>query len=202
MKVLKFKNDLPESFFENIKEVAIDTEAMGLCPYRDRLCLAQFTKGDNIVYLVQFTEFDRAKNIKELLNSNIVKIFHFARFDVTMLFKYLGVMTNNIFCTKIASKLVRTYTDKHSLKDLCKDLLNVEISKEETCTDWGAEILSEGQLNYAASDVIYLHKLKKQLDILLKRENRIEIAQACFNYLPVRIYFDLTINAQYDIFEH
>ncbi len=201
--ILTFYNDLPNEFLNNINEVAIDTEAMGLCPHRDRLCIAQFSKGDNISYIVQFNNYDSSDNIKSVLqNKNITKIFHYARFDVMMLYKYLGVMTNNIYCTKIASKLVRTYTDKHSLKDLCNALLGVEISKNETCTDWGSITLSKEQLLYAATDVLYLNKLKNKLDILLERENRIEIAKSCFDYLQTRVLFDLMVDNNYDIFAH
>ena len=201
--IILCKNDLPDDFLDDCTSVAIDTEAMGLCPYRDRLCLAQFCKGDDISYLVQFRQFDKASNICKLLtNNNIVKIFHFARFDVMMLYKYLGVMTQNIYCTKIASKLVRTYTDKHSLKDLCKSLLNIELAKTETCTDWGAEEFTVAQLGYAKEDVIYLHKLKEKLDILLLREKRQPLAQNCFDFLPSRIILDLTVNQEYDIFKH
>lgn len=202
-KILLFKNDLPNEFLDNINEVAIDTETMGLCPHRDRLCIAQFCKGNDISYIVQFNTYDKSDNIKYILqNKNIVKIFHYARFDVMMLYKYLGVMTNNIYCTKIASKLVRTYTDKHSLKDLCYELLGIEISKNETCTDWGINELSKEQLLYAASDVLYLHKIKNKLNILLQRENRVNIAKSCFEYLPTRVLFDLMIDNNYDIFAH
>lgn len=201
--ILLFKNDLPEEFLDNITEVAIDTETMGLCPHRDRLCLAQFCKGDSTSYIVQFNSYTEANNIRKLLqNKDIIKIFHYARFDVMMLYKYLSVMTNNIYCTKIASKLVRTYTDRHSLKDLCKELLGIELSKEETCTDWGNTKLNEKQLIYAAKDVLYLHQIKQKLDVLLKRENRIDIAKSCFEYLPTRVLFDLMISNDYDIFAH
>ena len=203
MDIKLFKNDLPNEFFCNIKSVAIDTETMGLCPYRDRLCLAQFCKGDNISYLVQFNCFDKSPNIcKLLMDKSIIKIFHFARFDIMMLYKYLGIMVENIYCTKIASKLVRTYTDKHSLKDLCKSLLNIDLAKTETCTDWGNPNLTEEQLKYASEDVIYLHKLKEKLDTLLERESRAEICQKCFSFLPTRVYFDLATNQEYDIFKH
>ena len=202
-KILIFKNDLPKEFLDNINEVAIDTETMGLCPHRDRLCIAQFCKGDNISYIVQFNNYNNSDNIKYILqNKNITKIFHYARFDVMMLYKYLGVMTNNIYCTKIASKLVRTYTDKHSLKDLCSALLGIEISKEQTCTDWGSNELNKEQLLYAATDVLYLHQIKNKLDTLLERENRINIAKSCFEYLPTRVLFDLMIDNNYDIFAH
>lgn len=202
-KIIIFKNDLPKEFLDNINEVAVDTETMGLCPHRDRLCIAQFCKGDNISYIVQFNNYNKSDNIKYILqNKNITKIFHYARFDVMMLYKYLGVMTNNIYCTKIASKLVRTYTDKHSLKDLCSTLLGIEISKEQTCTDWGSSELSKEQLLYAATDVLYLHQIKNKLNILLERENRINIARSCFEYLPTRVLFDLMIDSNYDIFAH
>lgn len=198
-----FCDDLPSDFLDNTTSVAIDTETMGLLPYRDRLCLAQFSKGDGNAYLVKFNDYDNAKNIKYLLtNDKVLKIFHYARFDIMMLYKYLGVMTENIYCTKIASKLVRTYTSKHSLLNLCKDLLNVEISKEETCTDWGANELTFEQKEYAANDVLYLHKIKEKLDEMLIRENRVDLANSCFEFLKTRVMLDLLTNEQYDIFSH
>ncbi len=198
-----FCDDLPSDFLDNTTSVAIDTETMGLLPYRDRLCLAQFSKGDGNAYLVKFNDYDNAKNIKYLLtNDKVLKIFHYARFDIMMLYKYLGVITENIYCTKIASKLVRTYTSKHSLLNLCKDLLNVEISKEETCTDWGAEELTPEQKEYAANDVLYLHKIKEKLDEMLIRENRVDLANSCFEFLKTRVMLDLLTNEQYDIFSH
>lgn len=201
--IYTFCNDLPDSFIQNITSVAIDTETMGLLPYRDRLCLAQFSKGDGDAYLVKFNNYDLAKNIKYLLADNqILKIFHYARFDIMMLYKYLEVMTQNIYCTKIASKLVRTYTSKHSLLNLCKDLLNIEISKEETCTDWGAKELTTEQKEYAANDVLYLHRIKEKLDEMLVRENRVELANSCFEFLKTRVILDLLTNEQYDIFAH
>lgn len=201
--IYTFCNDLPDSFIQNITSVAIDTETMGLLPYRDRLCLAQFSKGDGDAYLVEFNNYDLAKNIKYLLADNqILKIFHYARFDIMMLYKYLEVMTQNIFCTKIASKLVRTYTSKHSLLNLCKDLLNIEISKEETCTDWGVKELTTEQKEYAANDVLYLHRIKEKLDEMLIRENRVELANSCFEFLKTRVILDLLTNEQYDIFAH
>lgn len=201
--IYTFNNDLPNDFLENTTSVAIDTETMGLLPYRDRLCLAQFSKGDGNAYLVKLDNYDHAKNLKYLLtNKQILKIFHYARFDIMMLYKYLGVMTENIYCTKIASKLVRTYTSKHSLLNLCKDLLNVEISKEETCTDWGTRELTAEQKEYAANDVLYLHKIKEKLDEMLIRENRVEIAKSCFEFLKTRVILDLLTNEQYDIFAH
>ena len=201
--IYTFCNDLPDSFIQNITSVAIDTETMGLLPYRDRLCLAQFSKGDGDAYLVKFNNYNLAKNIKYLLADNqILKIFHYARFDIMMLYKYLEVMTQNIYCTKIASKLVRTYTSKHSLLNLCKDLLNIEISKEETCTDWGAKELTTEQKEYAANDVLYLHRIKEKLDEMLVRENRVELANSCFEFLKTRVILDLLTNEQYDIFAH
>ncbi|MDO4974964.1 MAG: ribonuclease D [Alphaproteobacteria bacterium] len=201
--IYTFCNDLPDSFIQNITSVAIDTETMGLLPHRDRLCLAQFSKGDGDAYLVKFNNYDLAKNIKYLLADNqILKIFHYARFDIMMLYKYLEVMTQNIYCTKIASKLVRTYTSKHSLLNLCKDLLNIEISKEETCTDWGAKELTTEQKEYAANDVLYLHRIKEKLDEMLVRENRVELANSCFEFLKTRVILDLLTNEQYDIFAH
>ena len=202
MNIIRCENDLPAEFSAGAQAVAIDTEAMGLCPHRDRLCLAQFTKGDGDVYLVQFNVFSKAANICKLLTSDNLKIFHFARFDVMMLFKYLGAMTRNIFCTKIASRLVRTYTEQHSLRALCHAMLGVNISKNETCTDWGRADLTDAQLKYAATDVLYLHELKEKLEALLQRENRLELAQACFDYLPTRIKFDLMLGPDYDIFQH
>lgn len=201
--IYTFNNDLPDDFIQDINSVAIDTETMGLLPYRDRLCLAQFSKGDGNACLVKFDNYDQAKNIKYLLkDKQILKIFHYARFDIMMLYKYLGVMTENIYCTKIASKLIRTYTSKHSLLNLCKDLLNIEISKEETCTDWGAKELTNEQKEYAANDVLYLHKIKEKLDEMLIRENRVDIAKNCFEFLKTRVILDLLTNEQYDIFAH
>lgn len=203
MKVYKHKNDLPDDFLSEIKSVGVDSETMGLLPYRDRLCLAQFSKGDEVCHIVQFDNFENSPNIINLLSSDkILKIFHYARFDVMMFYRYLGVMTKNIYCTKIASKLCRTYTSKHSLLNLCSELLNIEISKEETCTDWGNDNLTQKQLEYAATDVLYLHKIKNILDEMLNRENRINLAQKCFDFLEARVLFDLMANENYDIFSH
>jgi ribonuclease D len=198
-----YKGDLPDGLnFGRL--VAIDTETLGLNPYRDRLCLAQLSAGDGVCHVVQF-EADRydAPNLKRLLaDPKVVKLFHFARFDVAMFQRYLGVMTAPIYCTKIASKLVRTYTDRHGLKDLVKELLGVDLSKEQQSSDWGAPMLSEKQLSYAASDVAYLHKLKDVLDAMLSREGRAEIARACFDFLPVRAQLDLAGWPEIDIFSH
>ena len=188
MKILMHKNDIPDGLLADASAIAVDTEAMGLMPHRDRLCLVQLSAGDGICHLVQFDTYNNATNLTKILkDKNIIKIFHYARFDVMIMYKYLGAMTENIYCTKIASKLVRTYSDKHSLLALCKILLDVDISKEQTCTDWGSPILTEEQKKYAATDVLYLHKLKEKLDILLERENRVEIAQKCFDFIPTRV---------------
>ncbi len=196
------KNDLPSDLLQS-RSIAIDTETMGLLPHRDRLCLAQFSIGDGNAHLVQFDNYEESHNIQNILtNESILKIFHYARFDVMMLYKYLGVMTKNIYCTKIASKLVRTYTSKHSLLELCKELLNIEISKEQTCTDWGNSEITKEQQEYAANDVLYLHKLKEKLDVMLKREGRVELAKSCFDFLETRVKLDLMAGESYDIFAH
>jgi ribonuclease D len=197
-------NDLPESV--NAPSVAIDTEAMGLNIHRDRLCVVQL-KWDNDVHLVQMMpNHDSLKNsphLQALLgNVSILKLFHYGRFDMAGLYHSIGVMPKNIYCTKIASKLVRTYTDRHSLKELCKVLLGVEISKEEQTSDWGQSLLTEEQKKYAAQDVLHLHALKEKLDELLKREGRMELAQSCFDYLSTRVLFDLMVGEDYDIFSH
>jgi ribonuclease D len=183
--------------------VAIDTETMGLWPRRDRLCLSQFSAGDGDCYVIKFDDYNKAKNIKKLLaDSNVLKIFHYARFDMTTLYHYLGIMPKNVYCTKIASKLVRTYTQKHGLADLCRELLGVEVSKEQTCTDWGNPDLSHKQLDYAGTDVLYLHELKRELDAMLLRENRMDIAKGCFDFLEIRVMLDLLVHESYDIFSH
>jgi len=184
--------------------VAIDTETMGLRPERDSLCLAQLSSGDGMAHLVQFdrASYD-APNLKALLcDPGVTKLFHFARFDVAVLRKYLGVRVAPIYCTKIASKLVRTYTDRHGLKDLASELIGVELSKKQQSSDWGSEKLSEAQLDYAASDVLYLHRIREVLDQMLEREGRRELAQACFEFLPVRAELDLAGWGDEDIFSH
>lgn len=204
MHIHLYKNDLPDHLTWT-KSVAVDTETMGLLPYRDRLCVIQLSNGDDHCHLVQFEkdQYHQAKNIKKLLaDSTITKIFHYARFDVTVLYHYLGVLTESVYCTKIASKLTRTYADKHSLKDLCRDFLSVEVSKQEQLSDWGADTLIPEQLKYAAADVLYLHSLKEKLDYLLKRENRLDIAEACFKFLPYRVKLDLLTCDSFDIFQH
>ena len=203
MKVKLHRNDLPDGL--NLGPlVAIDTETLGLIPQRDRLCLAQLSSGDGTCHAVQFAAGQyAATNLKRLLGDpNVTKLFHFARFDVAVFKQYLGVMCAPVYCTKIASKLVRTYTDKHGLKDLVKELLNVDLSKEQQSSDWGAAELSEKQLAYAANDVAYLHRLKDALDSMLAREGRTAIAKACFDFLPARAELDLKGWEDVDIFAH
>jgi ribonuclease D len=184
--------------------VAIDTETMGLNPHRDRLCVAQLSSGDGNAHLVKFSAgaFDAPNLTRMLADPNVLKLFHFGRFDIAVMQKYLGVAAAPVYCTKIASKLVRTYTDRHGLKDLCRELLGVELSKEQQSSDWGAETLTEQQMTYAASDVLHLHALKSKLDGMLAREGRTELAAACFDFLPVRGQLDLDGWPEIDIFAH
>jgi ribonuclease D len=203
MSIRFHKGDLPDDAdFGDC--VAIDTETLGLVLPRDRLCVVQLSRGDGSADVVQIAAGQsRAKNIEWLLaDPKVTKLFHFARFDVAVLFKTFGVMAAPIYCTKIASKLVRTYTDRHGLKDLARELLGVELSKQQQSSDWGGDTLSEAQLSYAASDVLYLHALRIRLDIMLKRENRFEIAAACFDFVPARARLDLMGWADVDIFSH
>ncbi|MBI4274568.1 MAG: ribonuclease D [Rhizobiales bacterium] len=184
--------------------VAVDTETMGLDPKRDRLCLVQLSPGDGSADIVQIpVGAANAPNLKKLLGDrSILKIFHFARFDLAAIENALQVMAAPVFCTKIASRLTRTYTDKHGLKDLARDLLGIDLSKQQQLSDWGAETLSEAQLTYAASDVLHLHPLKEKLEVLLAREGRTELAKACFDFLPQRARLDLAGWALEDIFSH
>ena len=185
--------------------VAIDTETMGLDPHRDRLCLVQLSRGDGDCHLVQFPpgEAVSAPNLAALLTDGaVLKIFHFARFDVAVLEHGLGVRCGPVYCTKIASRLARTFTDRHGLKDLCRDLLGIEISKQQQSSDWGADRLSRNQLDYAANDVLHLHPLKEKLDAMLAREGRAELAEACFAFLPDRARLDLEGWPEVDIFAH
>ena len=203
MKVKIHKNDLPNNL--NLgKNIAIDTETMGLDYKRDPLCLVQISSGNEEVHLVQINRKTfKADNLKKILEDNdIKKIFQFARFDLAVLNYYLKADINNVYCTKIASKIGRTYTDKHGLKDLCKELLNVELSKQMQSSDWGSETLTEQQVNYAASDVLYLHKIKEELDKILIRENRMELAEHCFKFLKHRVTLDLAGWNNQDIFSH
>lgn len=185
-KIYVHENDLP-SWVDFGTSVAIDTEAMGLHLQRDRLCLVQLSFGDDICHVVKINPncYDSSPNLLELLeNESILKIFHFARFDVALLFQTFGVLANNIYCTKIASKLARTYTERHGLKSVCLELLGVEISKKEQSSDWGKGLLTEEQKVYAAMDVLYLHRIKEKLDSILEREGRKEMAVECFKFLP------------------
>lgn len=184
--------------------IAIDSETMGLNPVRDRLCLIQLSNGDGICHLVQFRRgvYD-APNLKALLTDpDLTKLFHFARFDVAIMKAYLGIDCTPIYCTKVASKLVRTFTDRHGLKDLCRDLLGVEMSKQQQTSDWGAEELTPEQMKYAASDVLHLHDLKAVLDAMLAREQRTHLAEACFRFLPARAELDLKGWEDPDILAH
>jgi ribonuclease D len=184
--------------------VAIDTETMGLQPHRDRLCVIQLSPGDGSADVVQIPPgAKRAPNIEALLaDPGRTKIFHFARFDVAVLFNAFGIMPTPVYCTKIASRLTRTYTDRHGLKDLVRDVLGVDLSKQQQSSDWGSEQLSDAQLAYAASDVLHLHALKDRLDVLLAREGRTELAAACFGFLPHRARLDLAGWGEEDIFAH
>jgi ribonuclease D len=203
LKIKLHKNDLPADL-DLGPVVAIDSETLGLNLFRDRLCLVQLSAGDGVCHAVQFERGAyAAPNLKRLLaDPKVLKLFHFARFDVAMFQRYLGVKTKPIYCTKIASRLVRTYTDKHGLKDLVKELLATDLAKEQQCSDWGAAELSERQLAYAANDVAYLHRLKEALDAMLAREGRTELAKACFDFLPARVDLDLGGWAETDIFAH
>ena len=197
------KNDLPAGLaFPN--GVAIDSETMGLNPHRDRLCVVQLSAGDGNAHLVQFDGKDwSAPRLKALLaDAAVLKIFHFARFDMAMLEQFLGVVPQPIYCTKIASKLARTYTDRHGLKDLSAELLGVELSKQQQSSDWGADKLSDQQKHYAASDVLHLHALKAKLDAMLQREGRLTEAEACFRFLATRADLDLAGFADMDVFAH
>jgi ribonuclease D len=198
-----YHGDLPEGSCFGAA-VAVDTEAMGLNPHRDRLCLVQLSAGDGDAHLVQFMPGDyAAPRLKRLLaDRDVIKLFHFARFDLAMLHRYLGIMAGPVYCTKIASRLVRTFTDRHGLRDLCKDLLNIDLSKQQQSSDWGASGLSEEQLRYAASDVLHLHALRARLDAMLAREGREALARACFEFLPHRVLLDLEGWPEQDIFAH
>ncbi|MGB7659856.1 MAG: ribonuclease H-like domain-containing protein [Pseudolabrys sp.] len=184
--------------------VAVDTEAMGLDPNRDRLCVVQLCPGDGSADVIQIGAGQhKAPNIEKLLaDKSILKIFHFARFDMGILAKTFGVMAEPVYCTKIASRLARTYTDKHGLKDLAREVLGVDVSKQQQLSDWGAEELSDAQVAYAATDVLHLHALKEKLDVMLARESRTDLAAACFRFLPDRARLDLAGWAAEDIFSH
>jgi ribonuclease D len=203
MTVRLHRGDLPD-LTRYTRSVAIDTETMGLNPHRDRLCVVQLSSGDGSADVVQIPKGHAdAPHLKALLaDPNITKIFHFARFDIAVLFHTFGVMPQPIYCTKIASRLSRTYTDRHGLKDLVREILNVDMSKQQQSSDWGAQGLSEAQLAYAASDVLHLHALRERLDAMLAREGRSAVAQACFDFLPIRARLDLEGFEAEDIFAH
>jgi ribonuclease D len=203
MKIRLHRGDLPDGL-DLGRTVAVDTETLGLNPARDRLCLVQLSSGDGSAHLVQFARDQyQAHNLKRLLGDpNVLKLFHFARFDLATLRRYLGVVASPVYCTRTASKLARTYTDKHGLKDLVKELLDIDLSKQQQSSDWGAANLTEQQLAYAANDVAFLHRLKEGLDAMLIREGRMELAQACFGFLPARAELDLAGWGEVDIFAH
>ena len=203
MKIKLHNNDLPKNI-KFTKSVAIDTETMGLNPLRDRLCLVQLSDGNDVCHLIQIKNITtKPKNLINILKNNkILKIFHFARFDVAILKHTFKIDINNIYCTKIASKLARTFTDKHGYKDLCKELLNVEISKSEQTTDWGKKILTLKQQQYAATDVFYLHKIRNELNKILTREDRLDLCKACFKFIQYRTNLDLKGWNNQDIFNH
>ena len=204
MKIHLHSYDLPTDVtFKG--SVAIDTEAMGLKNHRDRLCVIQLSAGDGECHLVHFPEprFGQAVNLKKVLaDKDLLKIFHYARFDVGILRHTFQLPIEHIYCTKIASRLVRTYTNRHGLKDLCKELLGIDLSKQEQTSDWGSQTLSQEQLKYAATDVLHLHKLKDKLDALLEREKRQSLAKACFDFLPHRAHLDLIAGENFDIFSY
>ena len=196
-------NDLPDGL-DLGPVVAIDCETMGLNPHRDRLCLVQLSGGDGQAHLVQIARGQTvAPNLSRLLSdADVLKLFHFGRFDIAVMFHAFGALAAPVYCTKIAAKLTRTYTDRHGLKYLLQELLDIDISKQQQTSDWGSETLSEAQKSYAASDVLYLHRLKDALDPLLVREGRSDIAQACFDFLPTRAKLDRAGWPEIDIFSH
>jgi ribonuclease D len=204
MTIRLHRGDLPDLARYRSGTVAIDTETMGLDVRRDRLCVVQLSPGDGTADVVQLPEgAGSAANIKTLLaDPGVLKLFHFARFDLTTLYHAFGVMAQPVFCTKIASRLARTYTDKHGLKDLVRELLGIDLSKQQQLSDWGAAELTEAQVSYAASDVLHLHSLKEKLDGMLAREGRSALAGACFRFLPDRVRLDLAGWAAEDIFSH
>jgi ribonuclease D len=203
MTIRLHRGDLPD-LARYTDSVAIDTETMGLHPHRDRLCVVQLSPGDGSADVVQIAkDHGDTPNLKALLaNPKITKIFHFARFDLAALYNAFGVMPQPVYCTKIASRLSRTYTDRHGLKDLVREVLNIDLSKQQQSSDWGSQTLSDAQLAYAASDVLHLHALRERLDAMLAREGRIELAQACFGFLPTRARLDLQGWGSEDIFAH
>ncbi len=204
MTIRLHRGDLPDLDRYRTGAVAIDTETMGLDPRRDRLCVVQLSPGDGTADVVQMPAGKpSAPNLARLLaDTGTLKLFHFARFDLGVLYQAFGVMPGPVYCTKIASRLARTYTDKHGLKDLVRELLNIDLSKQQQLSDWGAVELTDAQVAYAASDVLHLHALKAKLDVMLTREGRVELAGACFRFLPERVRLDLSGWAAEDIFSH
>ncbi len=198
-----YQHDLPDGL-DLGPVVAIDCETMGLNPHRDRLCLVQMSSGDGNAHLVQIAKGQtEAPNLCRMLaDPDVLKLFHFGRFDIAAMFQAFGTLAEPVYCTKIASKLVRTYTDRHGLKNLLQELLGIDISKLQQSSDWGAPVLTEAQLEYAASDVLYLHNLREKLDSNLEREGRLELAQSCFRFLPTRALLDLKGWPEQDIFAH
>jgi ribonuclease D len=198
------KNDLPDLASYDVEAIAIDTETLGLNPHRDRLCVVQMSAGDGNADVIQIAAGQKeAPNLVRLLaDPRIVKIYHYGRFDIAMLYHAFGVMPEPVFCTKIASRLTRTYTDRHGLKDICSELLGINLSKAQQSSDWAAETLSQEQIDYAASDVLYLHQLRDKFIGRLVRENRLAEAEACFRFLPTRAKLDLMGWAEQDIFAH
>lgn len=198
-----YQNDLPDGL-DLGPVVAIDCETMGLNPHRDRLCVIQMSGGDGDAHVVQIAKGQtEAPNVCAMLeNPDVLKVFHFGRFDIAALYNAFGAMTAPVYCTKIASRLVRTYTDRHGLKNLLQEMLGIDISKHQQMSDWGAETLTSAQLDYAASDVLYLHQLMARLNGLLEREGRVELAQSCFAFLPTRARLDLEGWSDTDIFAH
>ncbi len=203
MTITLHRNDLPDGL-ELGPVVAIDTETMGLKPHRDRLCLVQLSSGDGNAHLVQIAKGQKKapKLVRLLRDRKTLKLFHFGRFDIAVMAHAFGAVSRPVWCTKIASKLCRTSTDRHGLRNLCQELIGVDISKQQQSSDWGAEDLSEAQLEYAASDVLYLHRLKAELEQRLAREGRAGLAEACFRFLPDRAMLDLACWPETDIFEH
>ena len=198
-----YQNDLPDGL-DLGPVVAIDCETMGLNPMRDRLCVVQMSGGDGNSHIVQVAKGQtEAPNLARMLTDpKVLKLFHFGRFDIAAMYHAFGALAAPVYCTKIASKMVRTYTDRHGLKNLTQELIGVDLSKQQQSSDWGAETLSEAQLEYAASDVLYLHRLREELDIRLEREGRTALAQACFDFLPHRALLDLAGWPEQDIFAH
>ena len=203
MTIRYHRGDLPADYAPG-PSIAIDTETLGLNPHRDRLCVVQISRGDGEADVVQILADGPppAVLIRVLSDPSVLKIFHFARFDLAVLSLRLGVMPGPVYCTKIASKLVRTYTDRHGLKDLLREMLEVDVSKQQQSSDWGAETLTQAQIDYAASDVLHLHRLRESLELRLAREGRAGLAQACFGFLPHRAALDLAGWAEQDIFSH